>query len=159
MSDTYEKARLSARNIALLACSILGLGVSVYLTLAHYSTSVNLVCSDSGAINCTKVTTSPQSVIFGIPVAVLGLVYFVPMIVMSLPMIYRSSSRLFAYGRLALSVTGIGFVLYLLYSELFTIHAICLWCSSVHVLTFVIFCLVVSGWPEVMGYVYEGDGA
>ena len=52
-----------------------------------------------------------------------------------------------------------GFVLYLLYSELFTIHAICLWCSSVHVLTFIIFCLVVSGWSEVMDHVYEGGAA
>ena len=44
----------------------------------------------SGAINCEKVTTSPQSYVFGIPVAMLGLVFFVPMLVLCLPAAWRS---------------------------------------------------------------------
>ena len=32
---------------------------------------------ESGLVNCTKVTTSPQSYVFGIPVAVLGLAFYV----------------------------------------------------------------------------------
>ncbi|MBO0808979.1 MAG: hypothetical protein J2P32_11850, partial [Actinobacteria bacterium] len=39
---------------------------------------------------------------------------------------------------------GIGFVIYLIYVELFVVNAICLWCTSVHVITFVLFCLVVT---------------
>ena len=67
-----------------------------------------------------------------------------------LPRIYERPELIIARLRIASSVVGIGFVLYLLYCELFIIHAICLWCStSVHILTFIIFCLVVSGWPEV----------
>ena len=38
-------------------------------------------------------------------------------------------------------MAGIGFVLCLLYAELFTIGAICLYCTSVHVITFVLFVL------------------
>jgi uncharacterized membrane protein len=149
---------MSARNIALLVCSVAGLGVSIYLTLAHYSKSVNLVCSNTGAINCEKVTTSPQSMVFGIPVAVLGLLFFVPMLVLSLPAIYQRIDTRIAVLRLAFSVVGMGFVLYLVYAELFIIHAICIWCSSVHVLTFIIFCLVVSGWVEVTDYGAIEDG-
>ena len=52
--------------IATLVLSIAGLGIATYLTITHFD-KVALVCSDSGAINCTKVTTSPQSVIFGHP--------------------------------------------------------------------------------------------
>jgi uncharacterized membrane protein len=143
--------RPSARNIALLVCCVAGLGVSIYLTLTHYTKVVSLVCSNNGAINCEKVTTSPQSMVFGIPVAVLGLVFFVSMFVLVLPRIYERPELIIARLRLASSVVGIGFVLYLLYCELFIIHALCLWCSSVHLLTFIIFCLVVSGWPEVTG--------
>jgi uncharacterized membrane protein len=143
--------RPSARNIALLVCCVAGLGVSIYLTLTHYTKVVSLVCSNNGAINCEKVTTSPQSMVFSIPVAVLGLVFFVSMFVLVLPRIYERPELIIARLRLASSVVGIGFVLYLLYCELFIIHAICLWCSSVHILTFIIFCLVVSGWPEVTG--------
>jgi uncharacterized membrane protein len=36
-----------------------------------------------------------------------------------------------------------GFVLYLVYAELIQIGAICLWCTSVHVATFLIFALIV----------------
>ena len=38
-------------------------------------------------------------------------------------------------------MAGIGFVLCLLYAELFTIGAICLYCTSVHVITFALFVL------------------
>jgi uncharacterized membrane protein len=34
-------------------------------------------------------------------------------------------------------------VLYLVYTELFTLDAICPWCTSVHVITFLLFALVV----------------
>ena len=159
MSALFGELRVSVRNVALLSCSFVGLGVSIYLTLAHFSKAVTLVCSNSGAIDCEKVTTSPQSVIFGVPVAVLGLFYFVPMLALSLPGIYQRADKRIAAIRLALSVIGMGLVLYLLYAELFLIHAICLWCSSVHLLTFVIFCLVVSGWAEVNDSEFlEDDG-
>jgi uncharacterized membrane protein len=40
-------------------------------------------------------------------------------------------------------VVGIGFVLYLVYAELFIIGAICLYCTSVHTITFLLFGLTV----------------
>ena len=45
--------------LATLVLSIVGLGIATYLTITHFD-KVALVCSDNGAINCTKVTTSPQ---------------------------------------------------------------------------------------------------
>jgi len=39
-------------------------------------------------------------------------------------------------------IVGIGFVLYLVYTELFTLNHICLWCTSVHVVTFLLFVLI-----------------
>ena len=131
--------------------SVLGLGISTYLTLAHYTNVVSLTCplgSSGGAIDCAKVTTSPQSYAFGIPVAVLGLSYFVAMTVLSTPWAWHSSNRLIAPLRLASTVVSIGFISYLLYSELYTIHSICIWCSVVHVVTLVIFVAVVTGWDE-----------
>ena len=37
------------------------------------------------------------------------------------------------------AVAGILMVLYLVYTELFTLDAICLWCTAVHVITFLLF--------------------
>ena len=46
---------------------------------------------------------------------------------------------------MAWSVVGLATVLYLLSTELFRIDAICLWCTAVHVLTFVVFISTVLG--------------
>jgi hypothetical protein len=69
-------------------------GVAFYLTLAHYDASaVRLVCSGNGAINCAKVTSSPQSVILGVPVALIGLIYYAVMVGLNLPFMWRSRYR------------------------------------------------------------------
>ena len=123
--------------------SLAGLGVSIYLTVAHFADSKLAACAESGTINCTKVTTSPQSYVFGIPVAVLGLAFFVAAVALMSPWAWRWARREVALIRIASLVVGVGFVLYLVYTELFTIGAICLYCTSVHVITFLLFVLAV----------------
>src|ERR1700728_519841 len=114
------------RIVLSTALSLVGLGLSTYLTVAHFAGAHFLVCADNGAINCQKVTTSPQSYVFGIPVAVLGLGYYVVMTAINSPWAWRSSDRRIHKTRLALAVVGIGFVLYLVAAELLIIKAICL---------------------------------
>ena len=128
------------------ALAIAGLGVSIYLTIAHYTSSSILACSDKGLVNCGLVTTSPESMVFGVfPVAVLGLAFYVFMVAAVSPWAWRLKYPQVAWARLASVIVGIGFVLYLVYTELFTLNAICLWCTSVHVLTFLLFVLIVGG--------------
>ena len=131
-------------QIVTFVVSLAGLGVSVYLTIAHYNQSTLLGCSDSGLVNCAKVTTSPQSYVFGIPVAVLGLAFYVFAVAIMSPWAWRSRwrPREIALVRLASVVAGIGFVIYLIYAELLVIGSICLYCTSVHVLTFILFGLI-----------------
>ena len=124
------------------ALAILGLAASAYLTYTHFTDSALAGCTEtSGAVNCGKVTTSPQSVVFGIPVAVLGLAFYVFLVAIMSPYAWRSARREVALARMASLVVGIGFVLYLVYAELFDIGAICLYCTSVHVITFLLFVL------------------
>ena len=125
--------------------SIGGLGVSIYLTIAHYNSSVTLACPASSTINCEKVTTSAQSMVFGIPVAVLGLAFFVFLAVVNSPWAWRVTWPPLSWARVGSMVVGILFVLYLIYAEMFSIRAICLWCTSVHVITFILFVLIVFG--------------
>jgi len=126
-----------------LALSVLGLAVSVYLTIEHYSSSTTLACPDTGALNCLKVTTSEQSKLFGVPVAVLGLLYFAAMLGLSL--LWRSPRRDIRLGRLAFAGVGVLFVAWLVYAELFTLDAICLWCTGVHVLAVGLFAVTALG--------------
>ncbi len=128
-------------QIATLVLALAGLGVSIYLTIAHFTESALAGCSESGVVNCTKVTTSPQSYVFGIPVAVLGLAFFVFAVAIMSPWAWQSAWREIHLARIASMVVGIGFVLYLIYAELFTIGSICLYCTSVHAITFALFVL------------------
>jgi uncharacterized membrane protein len=122
--------------------SLAGLGVSIYLTIAHYSTALTLACPNTGAINCEKVTTGPYSTVFGIPVAVLGLAFFVFMVAVNNPLAWRSPLRVVHRARVLSVIVGICFVLYLVYVEIFKKDAICLWCTGVHVVTFALFVLI-----------------
>ena len=123
--------------------SLGGLAVSTYLTIAHFNTTVSLACPATSTINCEKVTTSPESYVFGIPVAVLGLLFYVFMAVATSPWLWRVTWPPLRWARIGSVVVGILFVLYLVYSEIFKIGAICLWCTSVHVITFCLFALIV----------------
>jgi len=127
-----------------LALSLAGLGVSIYLTIAHYTSTSILACSSKGYVDCAKVTTSSQSVVFGVfPVAVLGLAFYVFMVAANSPWGWRMRIPLVWWARIGSAVVGIGFVLYLLYAEIIQIGNICLWCTSVHAITFLLFVLLV----------------
>jgi uncharacterized membrane protein len=157
-------------QISTFALALAGLGVSIYLTIAHFTESTLAGCSETkGLVNCTKVTTSAQSYVFGIPVAVLGLAFYLFAVVIMSPWAWRAARREIHLLRIASLVVGIGFVLYLLYAELFLIGSICLYCTSVHIITFVLFVLTMLGvaawglrpgaaWPEKLALNRTRDG-
>lgn len=124
--------------VGLVLC-LVGLAVAAYLTYAHYDTHIQLACPDKGIINCAQVTSSKYSTVFGVPVALLGLLFFAFMTPLNLPVAWRSTSSVIRRVRVGSTVIGIGFVCWLLYAELVKIQKICLYCTSVHVLTFLLF--------------------
>ena len=132
--------------------ALAGLGVSIYLTIAHFTSPKILVCSDKGFVNCAAVTTSPESIVFGIfPVAVLGLAFYVFMAAATSPWAWRVTWPPVRWARLGSVIVGMVFVLYLIYTELFTLNAICLFCSIVHVITFLLFALIVFSFAAGYG--------
>jgi uncharacterized membrane protein len=126
-----------------LSLCVVGLAVSAYLTYEHFSASTSLACPETGAISCAKVTTSAYADVLGVPVALLGLLFFVGMTVLSLPAAWRSPSPWPGRARLAGVTSGVLFVVYLVWAELFRIDAICLWCTVVHVVTVALFAVIV----------------
>jgi len=143
VDDSPQRGPAVWLQLTTFVLALAGLGVSIYLTIAHFTESSLAGCSESGLVNCTKVTTSPQSYVFGIPVAVLGLAFFLFAAAIMSPWAWQASRREIHLLRLASLVVGIGFVLYLIYAELIIIGSICLYCTSVHVITFVLFVLTV----------------
>lgn len=128
-----------------------GLGVAAYLTIAHYTSPHVLACPDTGIINCLKVTTSPESSLFGVPVAVIGLCYFGAVLGLCLPRSWSSTSRLVLVARQVLVSCGMLFVLYLVGTELIVLKAICAWCTAVHVVEFLLFVVVTAATTSTTG--------
>lgn len=129
--------RPRSRVDASLIVALIGLAISVYLTVEHFTSPALLACPEGAVINCAKVTSSQWSVILGIPVAVLGLVYFAAMTALLTPAAWNR--RALNPVRLAGVAAGVGMALYLIWVELFRVDAICLWCTAVHVCTVVLF--------------------
>jgi uncharacterized membrane protein len=128
-----------------MGLSLLALAIASYLTVTHYTDPTALACPDTGIVNCALVTTSSWSVVFGVPLAVLGLVWAVVMTGLTVPWAWRSSARWIAGDRLVVSGAGAAMVLYLVYVELFRIGAICLWCTAMHVTAVCLFGVILAG--------------
>jgi len=129
-----------------LALALIGLGLSAYETYAHFNGSHLAGCptGGNGTFNCTAVITSSQSMVFGVfPVAVLGLAFYVVVTALMTPWAWRIQRREVGLLRLATMVAGMGFVMYLIYAEVVQIQDICEYCTGVHIITFLLFCITV----------------
>jgi uncharacterized membrane protein len=88
--------------------------------------------------------------VFSIPVAIFGLVFYVAMTTINLPFMWKSSDLRVAWIRLVMALTSIGFVIYLVYVELFIKKYICEYCTGVHIVTFALFVLIVTTFPSML---------
>lgn len=145
--------------VASFILSLLGLAISAYLTYTHFQPHA-MICSDNGVVNCTAVTTSPQSYFLGVPVAILGLIDYVIMTALTTPWAWRSTFYPLHVARFVLAIGGMGFVLWLVSAELLIIDHICLWCTSVHIVTFAILVILARVAPAQLGWtVSDGSGS
>lgn len=108
MFNTLEKLALFL--------AILGVGIAGYLT---YSSVIGgqVVC---GLSSCGVVNSSEYSKFLGIPVSILGLAFYLSLIVL----LFLKQKKLFFLATLV----GVIFSAYLTYLEAFVIHAWCQWC-------------------------------
>jgi uncharacterized membrane protein len=124
---TGRSARLDRRlQIAIVILCLLGIADAGYLTYVHYE-GLKVLCLSSGG--CETVQASKWAKLDGIPVAVLGLIGYIAILVTLL-----IRSELGRAAAFAIALIGFGFSMYLTYRELFTIHAICQWCVGSAVL-------------------------
>jgi uncharacterized membrane protein len=129
---------------ASLGVSLAAMTIASYLTVTHFTDPAALACPDTGIVNCALVTTSSWSVVFGVPLAVLGLVWAIAVAALTVPWAWRSGAAWVDGARLAVSGAGAAMVLYLVYVELFRIGAICLWCTAMHLTAVCLFGLVLA---------------
>jgi uncharacterized membrane protein len=127
---------MRAVRIAMVAIATVGLGVASYLTYVHYAGGP-ILCLKGGG--CETVQHSTYSKLAGVPVALIGLVGYIAILI-SLLAPQSESTRL---ATMTFTVMGFGFSVYLTSRELFSIHAICPWCVSSAVMMTLLACLAV----------------
>lgn len=144
-------------GVTTFALSVIGVGLSTYMTIAHFTEASILACSGTGELSCTLVTTSPQSRVLGIPVVLLGLSFFVVMSILTSPPVWRRSERWLALSRSTLAVSGMIFVLWLITAEVLIIGHICLWCTGVHVVMTALLLVLTRATPAQMGFLVDDE--
>lgn len=110
--------------IAVFVLAALGLVDALYLSVEHYKGEVP-PCTLTGG--CEKVTTSEYSVLFGMPVAYLGALYYISLFSVLFLFVDLKNKNLF---HLATGIVSMGFLfsLYFTYLQFFVIEALCPYC-------------------------------
>jgi uncharacterized membrane protein len=106
---------------AVAALALIGVGIAGYLTYTHFKGSPP-VCLTSG---CDVVQKSPWSKLFGIPVALLGLLTYLSIVASTLirhPLAKQAGATL--------ALVALGFNAYLFYIQAHEIGRYCTWCVS-----------------------------
>jgi dihydroorotate dehydrogenase subfamily 2 len=130
--------------IILFLLSLVGLADSVYLTVEHFS-KVIPPCSVNTFLpilsDCGKVLTSPYSVMFGIPLAVAGVIHY-GVFSSLLVSTFFSKRKVFKYLIVLQSIVGAVSSLYFMYIQFGVIGAFCMYCTLSALISFLIVFLV-----------------
>ena len=109
---------------ALPIVSVLGFADALYLTVKHYQGVAPSCIIFSG---CDTVATSVYATIGPIPVALLGVIFYFFMLLLSLMYLDRRAKSALVVALLVSSV-GVLFTLWFLYLQVFVIKAFCVYC-------------------------------
>jgi uncharacterized membrane protein len=120
---------------AIAGAAVVGGAIAAYLTVVHYA-HLSPICTSGG---CERVQHSSYAEVGGVPVAVLGLVAYVCVL---LTAAVRGVPA--ALAGAVISLAGVAFSGYLLWAQLARIHAICQWCLGNDVVIAVVALLCVA---------------
>ncbi|MCV0404547.1 MAG: vitamin K epoxide reductase family protein [Chloroflexi bacterium] len=130
-------------TIASLILAVVGFGLSAYLTYVHYNIDA-LVCSTGG---CELVQTSEYSEMFGIPIAIFGMIMFTVIIAGTIIReVLPEYGDLISTGILMILLTAVIYWAYLTWLELNVIHAVCQWCVATSIATLLLLAVEAFRW-------------
>src|SRR5579859_5704287 len=130
-----RRSPLRGSQLAWLILSVAGIGISIYLTIVHYS-GAGLVCSTSGLINCERVLSSPYSLVpfTSLPITLPGMLWFLVSGALALTAgrMPAHRQRQMYIAEVVWAVLGLFSVFYLVFAEIVKVQAIYVWCTVVH---------------------------
>ena len=134
-------------RVALVVLALAGFLISFYLTLTHYRHLVPPCYVTSG---CESVVTSRYATILGIPLSLIGTVFFVVMFYLGIALLTGSPKKVMqAYELLAFAGILAAVVLFLL--QAVVLKAYCTYCLGTEVIALLI-------WAGSLVVASSGDG-
>ena len=132
-------ARVGAGGLPWMGLAAIGLpggAIGGYLTYVRWADRP-VACY--GISECGPVQTSSYSEVAGVPVALLGLLYFIALSALAVARLKlpREDLAWAAPAALSLALAATGFAAYLAYVEVSVLGAICAWCMAMASLTVV----------------------
>lgn len=137
------KSLISKIFFILFVLGILGIIDASYLTYEHY-TKIVPTCTVSQLppifSDCGQVLHSQYAVIFGVPLALLGIIHY---LVLTLVMVLAQTTNKKIYWFWVLFQTSVGilFSTYLMFLQIFVIKGFCLYCTLFALISFILFFL------------------
>lgn len=115
----------SQKKILKIVMLLLSAGVllSAYLYLSKIL-NTSVICPTNG---CEVVDSSPYSYLFGVPISLWGIVYYLGMFVITL-LVFKNNGALYKKLLYLGTAWGVIYTLYLRYVEITKIGAFCPWC-------------------------------
>ena len=146
MSQTQNSQTGTNRTPWFTAFALIGLAASAASTWVHYNILNDpfyaSFCDVSSTLNCTEAYTSRFGAFGGVPVALLGMLFFAGMLALiALCSASPAASRNLPGYIFVLSTIGLAAVLYLAYASYFVLNVVCLLCVGTYVAVIGLFLL------------------
>ncbi|MCD5384506.1 MAG: vitamin K epoxide reductase family protein [Candidatus Pacebacteria bacterium] len=129
-------------NYIFLTLGLLGLLNSLYLSYARYM-HVDLPCSITNG-GCSVVAASPYAVMFGMPLAYLGVLFYLTILGLGILYLFKSNIKYIKETLLVVTTFGALDSLYFLYLQGFVINAFCIYCILSAIISFCLLVVVYS---------------
>lgn len=144
MISINKRLPYNAYYLPILLLSVAGILNALYLSYSHYQNYTDPAyasfCAISKAINCDTVAQSPWSVVFGIPVALWGLIGYLVFLILLIPLRKPAKANLPLWSLVV--VCGAGYALaatFFGYISASKIHSYCILCLLTYGINFWLF--------------------
>jgi uncharacterized membrane protein len=130
----------------MMGFAIVGIVLSSYAFLHNRGFASGSICTINATINCDVVNKGPFSEFFGVPVALIGVIGYVFLLIGTILKRKTPEDRILTLFLFAIAYGGLGFSLYLTAIEATILHAWCLICigSQLMMLAFAVFVSLIA---------------
>ena len=126
----FKKIFSGSLGFYFVSANLIGFLDSFYLTVKHY---LNSPLNCSVLAGCDKVTASAYSSIYGIPVSLLGVIFYILLFILFFTFLFLPVQNLAKKQKIVRFIVfagflGVVFSAWLLFLQIFIIKALCLYC-------------------------------